>query len=232
MSAFDDRSPLRGEDLDRLEIFLSSDRVSSDCMLLDEVDGLLAAVACTPDSIMPSEWMPVVWGGDEPKFESLREAEEIVGALMRLFNNSVRVIDYGDGYRPMLSRVNDDDGDGETHAEWWASGFIEGMKLRGQLWFESDDSALVTLVSSIFVLAKIDPPDLEISGEFVADGEPLHNVITRLVYTIRDYWRGTWPTGGKRREYAVWSADPGDACPCGSGKKFKDCCGRSSPTVH
>lgn len=232
MSCINDRSPLSRGDLERLYEFFSSDRVAKDSMFLDEIDGMFAAIACTPDVIEPSEWMPLVWGSEEPEFDSLEEAEDIVGAIMRLFHNAARTIGNNEGYFPMLSGPGAGDIDGDLNPEWWASGFIEGMKLRGFLWFESDDAALATLVSSVFVMAKVDPPELDIGTEFSIGGEPAHVAISRLVYTIRDYWRGVWPAGGPGKESRVRWGGPNEPCRCGSGKKHKDCCGRALPTVH
>ena len=38
-------------------------------MLLSDLDGFLTGIAIGPEVVMPSEWLPQVWGGDEPVFE-------------------------------------------------------------------------------------------------------------------------------------------------------------------
>ena len=38
---------------------------SCDAMMLSELDGYLAGVLVCPEMILPSEWLPGVWGGDE-----------------------------------------------------------------------------------------------------------------------------------------------------------------------
>ena len=53
-------------DLNLLEGWLTSDRAHEDAMELSELDGFLTAIAIGPELIMPSEWLPVVWGGEEP----------------------------------------------------------------------------------------------------------------------------------------------------------------------
>jgi uncharacterized protein len=50
-----------------------SDRAPEGCMQLSDLDGFLG-IAIGPELIMPSEWLPVIWGGDEPEFESMEEA--------------------------------------------------------------------------------------------------------------------------------------------------------------
>lgn len=55
--------PLRNRDLKRLDDFLLSDAADDECLMLDEMHGFLTAVVCSPGMIMPSEWLPAVWGG-------------------------------------------------------------------------------------------------------------------------------------------------------------------------
>ena len=52
-----------GEDLERLDAFLMSDQLPDEALMLSEVDGFLTGIALGPEAIMPSEWLPVVWGG-------------------------------------------------------------------------------------------------------------------------------------------------------------------------
>ena len=39
-------------------------------MGLSDLDGFLTGIAIGPELILPSEWLPVIWGGDSPKFKS------------------------------------------------------------------------------------------------------------------------------------------------------------------
>jgi uncharacterized protein len=55
-------------DLDALDAFLLSDRAPEDSMGLSDLDGFLAGIVVGPELVMPSEWLPVVWGGAEPAF--------------------------------------------------------------------------------------------------------------------------------------------------------------------
>jgi len=57
-----------------MDDFLLSDAVTDDCMMLSELDGFLAGIIVCPELLMPSEWMPMIWGEDGPVFESLEQA--------------------------------------------------------------------------------------------------------------------------------------------------------------
>jgi hypothetical protein len=36
--------------------------------------------------ILPSEWLPVIWGGDQPKFETEDEMRTVLGTIMGRYN--------------------------------------------------------------------------------------------------------------------------------------------------
>ena len=49
-------------DLDRLQDLLNGIPVERDGMTVAELDGCVAALIVCPDMILPSEWLPEVWG--------------------------------------------------------------------------------------------------------------------------------------------------------------------------
>jgi uncharacterized protein len=58
-----------------------SDHVPDDCMDLSDLDGFLTGVVVGPELILPSEWLPVVWGGQEPEFWAEEEMRTVVGTF-------------------------------------------------------------------------------------------------------------------------------------------------------
>ncbi|HVI62575.1 MAG TPA: UPF0149 family protein, partial [Bradyrhizobium sp.] len=55
--------PLTDAELERLSAILErfGDKRS---MNLEKLDGFIAALVCGPDIILPSEYLPEIWGGD------------------------------------------------------------------------------------------------------------------------------------------------------------------------
>ena len=80
-------------DLDALDDFLMSDRAPEESMGLSDLDGFLTGVAVGPERVLPSEWLPVVWGGGEPAFEGVEEARSILGTMVGRYNEIVRALD-------------------------------------------------------------------------------------------------------------------------------------------
>jgi uncharacterized protein len=57
-------------DLDALRNYLISDHAPDIRMDLSDLDGLLAGIIVGPELILPSEWLSVIWDGEEPEFVS------------------------------------------------------------------------------------------------------------------------------------------------------------------
>lgn len=75
-----------------IEAFLNSKTAPEDCASLSELDGILAAVAVSPNLIPPSEWLGLVWGVDGPVFDDNAQAQKILGAMMAHYNEVLRDI--------------------------------------------------------------------------------------------------------------------------------------------
>jgi len=69
-----------------LESFLAAPQRPKGTFTYCEVAGFLFAVACSPDLVMPSEWMPVIFNDEEARPSTLAEAQQVFPALMLLYN--------------------------------------------------------------------------------------------------------------------------------------------------
>ena len=72
--------PMADAELDRLGEFLKG-CASRKAMNVEELDGFFAALVASPEVVMPSEYLPEVFG-------SLEEAKNILALLMRHWNAS------------------------------------------------------------------------------------------------------------------------------------------------
>ena len=81
-------------DLEELEEFLLSDKTPDECMDISALDGFLTCLAIGPETVMPSKWLPEIWGessNDEMVWDSMEETEHIIGLIMSFFNSIVQV---------------------------------------------------------------------------------------------------------------------------------------------
>ncbi len=127
-------------------------------MGLSDLDGFLAGVAVGPELVVPSGWMPVVWGGAEPAFGSVEEARDILGAIMGRYNEIVRALDAApDEFDPVFWEGPD----GEAIAADWAAGFLDAILLRPKAWEPLvRHSEARALIVPLLVLGAHDPERL------------------------------------------------------------------------
>jgi uncharacterized protein len=228
--------PLDHVDLEALDRFLMSDRSPPESMMLSDLDGFLTGIAVGPELVLPSEWLPLIFGGDTPEFANHDEAKAILGAIMGRYNEILRQVADDD-----LDPVFWADRDGTLIAADWAEGFLQAIMLRADAWeqlFKSKRDG--QLLYPILALCGDEngesllgiPPDeedriMEEAAEFVPDS----------VTAIAAYWRAKGPkqvsmplTVGPPPQPGQTSSKVGrnNPCPCGSGKKFKKCCGKAA----
>ena len=139
-------------DLDRLQDLLNAIPVERDGMTIAELDGYVAALIVCPDMILPSEWLPGVWGG-EHEFADVAEAEATIAAVMGHYNRIARELaEHPEDYAPVFEI---DPNGGETLWEPWIDGFERAMRLRPDAWEEialSDDEEASASISMIVAL--------------------------------------------------------------------------------
>jgi uncharacterized protein len=100
-------SPLSDDELEELDRFLLSEAASDETMLLDMLDGYLTAIVIGPTTILPSRWLPGMWGpseDDEPRFETPEQAQRILELVMRHMNGIAWTLQYDpDAFDPSAS---------------------------------------------------------------------------------------------------------------------------------
>ena len=181
------------EEFDDLEAFLDSCQPEPG-LPIDAIDGMLAAIICGPDSIMPSEWMPAVWRNTLPEYESKAQAQKIMDTLMKWYNSVAAEITSGT-YQPMMA-VWEVEGSVEEveYPEDWCLGFMEGMKFRAAAWEAraKNDAELMEMLESIVTVAE----STDDFARSLLDTRVRRRVIRRItdaVIDMRDYWQQQRP---------------------------------------
>lgn len=217
--------PLSEEEFDRLDDILNINEDRG--LTVESVDGFFAALACSPVAAEPSEWLPVVWGGEPPEWTTTGEEAEAIALLMRMWNQVSEEIEGGD-FAPLMTTGTDGAGNEVALPHAWCMGFMEGMQLHEQYWLEDTNEELQKLLLPLGLIA-MDAAFLlgiapEAQEQMPADElEQCVEVLPDIVLELRNYWI-EHPVAPLLRRGAAKIA-PNDPCPCGSGKIFKQCHG-------
>lgn len=233
--------PLSEAELAELDDFLESDAAPDTCMSLEKMDGFMCALAVGPKLVLPSRWLATLWGGDEgPSFESEEQANRIMELLMRHWNSIQSRVGRplakdADFYIPEMVYPDDDLPDDTLDTEFgkaWVQGFMTGVSLEPDAWREAfDDEECANGFGLIMLLELGHNPD---QPEIVIDlgkRRQLLWVVPQVVHAFHQFWkkRKLRPAPATPVKRVALGASPkvgrNEPCPCGSGRKFKKCCG-------
>ena len=236
--------PLSSDRRAALRAFLAHPDRPEGTLSLGEVQGFLFSVACAPDLVKPSEWVPFVFGDEEPEFDTWEEAEGIIASLMDLYNEIVEPVQMGVPRLPRDCAFRDDlmaNLEDDAPVAAWSRGFMIGHRWLAETWDVclteemADDVAAAAMVLFYFASRHLAERCVE---ELAAPGTTLEEM-TRVVRDIfpramMEYaqigvgiYRERFSREMAARRPASAPAGPGrnDPCPCGSGRKYKKCCG-------
>jgi len=229
---------LSEKEMDELDSFLMSDATTNEVMLLDCLDGFLTAIVSGPAMPKPDEWIPRVWGptaDDAPTFASDAQAERIIGLMTRHMNAIGWSLQQdAENFEPVFDmQVYEGDEREYMDGEMWAHGYMTGINMQRDSWkalFESKQGPVA--LRPIYLLGAAEVTEAE--EELVKtqeQREELSKQIPASVGWIYKYWapqrRAADSANGKPAENETQKVSRNAPCICGSGRKYKKCCGAS-----
>lgn len=230
---------LPDEELARLDAFLKSPVMADDTMPLVTLDGYLTAVVIGPTTLLPSQWFPGIWGVKQQGriFDSLESAQQITGLIMQRYNVIIASFEYdADAYEPLFGHHQPETGrDPLVEAQMWAYGFMRGVALSVKDWqvlFDDPQGAVWIDPFRMLGGGELDEMEKRMS-ETPEHREMLARQIRQNLAHIYRFWlphrKAEYERQIARAEQAKsFKVGRNDPCPCGSGKKFKKCCGAVS----
>ena len=212
-------------------------------MSYNETRGFLFAIACAPDLIKPSEWLPLIFNDQDADYASIEEVTSVLQALINLYNVVNAEVMAGDVALPddIALRAGALENVGEAAAlGQWSRGFFLAHDWLVELWNHYTPKGLdEELSGSLMVLSFFS--SRELAEAFYQES---NNSSTRSLDEFAEMLLGMFEEAmssyaqlGRSiktalaeeailQEPLVSEAMVGrdDPCPCGSGKKFKKCC--------
>lgn len=213
---------------------------AAEAMLLSEVDGYACGLALLPDDIPESEWLPAIWRPDPATPDYLYHDQALLDDIARLATQHVRMV-ARDLHRGEFEPIYDVDPSNEDLVwEGWISGFDRAMALRSEAFngIDTASEAVQDAFSAMLTLAMLaegegeteNPdaaPDLT-SAERDQIGAAAPDLIPQSVDTLYMWSRSGRPLPDFAVPVRKAQIGRNDPCPCGSGRKYKKCCGASA----
>jgi uncharacterized protein len=209
--------------------FLASQAAPKNAMSPMELDGYLTGIVVSPDQLLPSDWLGRIWGEGEPAFDSLDQAQTVIAEVMDHYNAIIEALDTGfkqieaeqpADYRPLFFAASDKPNHDVVRA--WVRGFSKAMALAPEGWSSlAEDERLQPLLTPFigfleFSDSDFDPADnIDELLDEAATTIPRAAIILRKIAQFRT----------KRTACRYSKVGRNDPCPCGSGLKYKRCCG-------
>jgi len=209
--------------------------LDDEAMLIEELDGFVAGLLVCPEMIPPSIWLPRIWhrdGGTEPVFQDLAHAKKLMALVMAHYNDVARTLfERPQHYAPIFAV---DRRRKEVLWKLWIEGFAAAVTLKPAAWqlFMTADRDTAKAWTGLMMLAEVSRRDPRFSpSQIDAISRSAHEHIAGWVTSLNAWRLDTQaPTPGLA-ENAIFAPTPAgkvgrnDPCPCGSGKKYKKCCG-------
>lgn len=197
-------------------------------MTMDGLHGYLTALAIGPRQVAMTTWLPRVWGSAEggPSFANAKEAARITHLIGRFMNEILMTFDVAPkDFEPLFCEF-EWEGKMLIDGEAWAWGFWEGMNLCADDWESAWQSNIAELLTPIYLLGaeEIEEEEMSLVDEPVKRHKLAIEVEAAIPH-IHRYWQPLRKSAIETVQRAAAKVGRNDDCPCGSGKKFKKCCG-------
>ncbi|MGA9582256.1 MAG: UPF0149 family protein [Allosphingosinicella sp.] len=202
------------------------------------VDGALAGLLLAPRPVPPEEWLPRLRAGPEARFDDPADAPRLARLLQdRQSEIAAELLEGGGVFAP----VYESDEKGACVWQLWLLGLSGALTLHPEHWeamiaSEDEDvgaaamglmSLLATLPGFRDALSEEEDRDLSELGDLTEDAPDLLPYFVETLYRRQQGLERVVLTDDLPPPMPAVSSKIGrnEPCPCGSGKKYKKCCG-------
>ena len=233
---------LPASDPGALRAFLEHPSRPAGTLTYHELQGFLFTVVSAPELIQPSEWLPIIVAGEDVDYASVEQAEAVIGQIMALYNTINAAVLDPPTLLPADCPLRDDvlaNFEDDAPIAQWSRGFLHGHQWLEELWEETvpeeldDELGSILMALSFFSSREMaEGFHVEASTDdqsFEAMAEAIHKVVPKAVAQYA-YMGRAISTGLAEPDWDEPEQTPhakiarNEPCPCGSGKKYKNCC--------
>jgi yecA family protein len=201
-----------------------------------QLQGLLFAIACSPEVIKPSEWFELIWLDDEPQFDDEFDARTFYRQVVALADHIAEMIQQR-RFLPFSASYSEC---WQSQFSQWCEGLLLGHHYLEDLWLIAmedlgdqivgDDIDTVLGLANTFadrVSAKqlSFEQGMELADEHLPEAYEVFCKVLGTYATVGSLWGELgWDYDAEQMFLALESVARDDLCPCGSGQVFSKCC--------
>jgi uncharacterized protein len=239
--------PLSSADTTSLKGFLKSPNRPGDTLRFHELQGFLFAIASSPETIPPSEWMPMISNDEDLGFKDESEAQQVLSQIMTLYNDvNTSVLERSETLPNGCEFTTDIFANFDEHTSilQWSRGFTIGHDWLTEVWEEylleemDEECGATVMVLSFFssrqlgeaFYSEVDHSESSEPGKsFEQFAGKIRELFPAALSSYAHLGRTIFEV---LMDHAAEGTQPdqhtkvgrNDPCPCGSGKKYKKCC--------
>lgn len=236
--------PFDATQVKTLKSFLDSPDRSPESMGYAEAAGFLFAVACAPELVEPSNWLLVVIDPDNAVEINVENKKAVTAALMSLYNElTIQVQKEKAQLPPEVSFRADAMANLDSGASiaQWAAGFKSGYVWLEKMWtgyipaelkeqFGNQLSVLFffsskTIANSLY--EEVNNPEVTWDSMVENMQRLFPDALNGIALLSNSIHQALATRGDSAQQSSAQNSKVGrnEPCTCGSGKKYKKCCG-------
>ncbi len=185
--------------------------------------------------------MPIIFAGEDVDYANVEQAEAVIGQIMALYNTINAAVLDPPTLLPADCPLHDDvlaNLEDEAPMAQWSRGFLRGHQWLEALWEDlpeelADELDAILMALGFFASREtaegFHAEAITSEQSFKAMADAMHRVVPRAVAQYAHMGRSMATVLAERDTDAPATHDVkvgrNDPCPCGSGKKYKKCCG-------
>ncbi len=183
---------LSDEKIDMVQNFLDT---IPNAMHFEHLDGFFCALISGPELVPSSEYLPFIFGGEMPRFQSVGQGEEIMRALEEHWKHIDDTLAKRTDYYPFLFADQDD----KCSANDWADAFMLGVQLRKASWDDllentSEEGLLTQIIALRNELTEI----IDGKSELIS-GDERESMVKQLVVNLQEIYQHYAEQRGKNK---------------------------------
>jgi uncharacterized protein len=213
---------------DWLDQFLRSVKVPPDTMALEQIDGLFCALIAGPAGARMHDCLRTIWNADPaadntPSYDSPEQAQYVDALLRRHWTTIGLRLEQAWPHVPIFASRLD-----PWRGRRWAAGFFLGITMRKTEWSLRIGEEAIGVFARAVASLGMDPARLKEDGLTLDFREALIPMLPERLVALHHAWRGRddpFPPAAGDVVLEHKAVGRNERCPCGSGKKYKRCCG-------